>query len=329
VTSENAKSGRAQTRKPTSENREPSPAARRGRPPVTLPPRDATILRRYTEALRSAPLSTQTRRTYESKVRQYLAWLAMADLDGDPFKDKHGRDWAVRDYRTHLQTVLKRKPATVNSALAAIDDLYLRRGLGPARAARAELPTVAPRALEKRDSIRFLRAVERAPSPRDRALALTPFYAGTRLAETVALDLDDVRLSARKGLLRVVGKGEKIREIPIHPKLRDALTDWLEERKDWPGAKTPALYLNQRGGRLSVKGAHDVITTIAGDANLDEPITTHTLRHTFATRLVRGRVDLITVAELLGHARLETTRAYSRPTHEDRAAALSHLDIDK
>lgn len=63
---------------------------------------------------------------------------------------------------------------------------------------------------------------------------------------------------------------------------------------------------------------------IAADANLDEQITAHTLRHTFATRLVRGRVDLITVAELLGHARLETTRAYSRPTHEDRAEALSH-----
>lgn len=235
----------------------------------------------------------------------------------------------MRDYRTHLQTVLKRRPATVNNALAAIDDLYLRRGLGPASAARADLPTVAPRALEKRDAIRFLRAVERCRSPRDRALALTPFYAGTRIGETVALDVDDVRLSARKGVLRVVGKGEKIREIPLHPKLRDALRGWLDERDDWPGANTPALFLNQRGGRLSGKGAHDIVTSVAADANVDEPITAHTLRHTFATRLVRGHVDLITVAEMLGHARLETTRAYSRPTHEDRAEALSHLDIDR
>jgi site-specific recombinase XerD len=328
VASENTKAGRVQSRKPTSENRKRSPTARRGRPPVRLPARYATILRRYTETLASAPVSAQTRRTYESKVRQYLAWLATAELDGDPFKDKHGRDWAVRDYRTHLQTVLKRKPATVNSTLAAVDDLYLRRGLGPAKAARAELPTIAPRALEKRDAIRFLRAVERARSPRDRALALTPFYAGTRISETVALDLDDVRLSARKGILRVVGKGEKVREIPLHSKLRAALGDWLEERKDWPGANTPALYLNQRGGRLSVKGAHDVITSIAAEANLDGQVTAHTLRHTFATRLVRGRVDLVTVAEMLGHARLETTRAYSRPTHEDRAEALDHLDVD-
>jgi site-specific recombinase XerD len=124
----------------------------------------------------------------------------------------------------------------------------------------------------------------------------------------------------------VIGNGEKLRETPTHAKLRDALTDWLEERQDWPGANT---FLNQRGGRLSVKGAHNIITGIAENANPDEQITAHTVRHTFATRLVRGRVDLITVAELLGHARLETTRAYSRPTHQDRAEALSHLDVDQ
>ena len=68
-----------------------------------------------------------------------------------------------------------------------------------------------------------------------------------RIAETVALDVDDVRLSARKGILRIYGKGERVREVPIHPELRKALTDWLEERRDWPGATDgPALFLNQR-----------------------------------------------------------------------------------
>src|SRR5215218_2975029 len=92
----------------------------------------AAALEAYTSALASAPLAEQTRRTYASKVRQYLAWLAGAALDGDPLGSPEGRDWAVRDYRTHLQAVLKRRPATVNNALAAVDDLYIRRGLGPA-----------------------------------------------------------------------------------------------------------------------------------------------------------------------------------------------------
>ena len=54
--------------------------------------------------------------------------------------------------------------------------------------------------------------------------------------ETVALDVDDMRLSARKGVLRVLGKGERLREIPVHPQLRAALTNWLEERRNWAGA---------------------------------------------------------------------------------------------
>ena len=68
-----------------------------------------------------------------------------------------GRDWAVRAYRSHLQAVLKRRPATVNSALAAVDDFYIRRGLGPARALRVDLPDAAPRALEHRAQVRYLR----------------------------------------------------------------------------------------------------------------------------------------------------------------------------
>ncbi len=104
----------------------------------------------------------------------------------------------MRDYRTHLQAVLKRTPATVNNALAAVDDLYIRRGLGPADAKRLEILDQAPRALDQRAQIRYLRAVQASPSPRDRAQALVPFYADARISETVALDLEDLRLSARR-----------------------------------------------------------------------------------------------------------------------------------
>ncbi len=211
--------------------------------------------------------------------------------------------------------MLKRKPATVNNALAAVDDLYIRRGLGPANAKRMEIPKAAPRALDRRAQIRYLRAVQACSSPRDLALALVPFYAGARIAETVALDVDDVRLSARKGTLRIFGKGQHVREIPIHRQLRNALVDWLAERADWPRASdSPDLFLNQRGNRLGARGAHDVITRIAERARLDDHVTAHILRHSFATTLVRGGTDLVIAGELLGHARLETTRVYhARP----------------
>jgi site-specific recombinase XerD len=295
-----------------------------------LPASHTAVLENYTAALRSAPLSDQTRRTYASKVRQYLAWLAAAELDGDPLTTADARDWAVRDYRTHLNAVLKRSPATVNNALAAINDFYIRHGLGPATAARVEISDAAPRALDKRAQIRYLRAVQARPSPRDQALALVPFYAGARISEIVSLDVDDVARSARKGVLRILGKGERVRQVPIHPQLHTALTGWLSERADWPGAKeSPALFLNQRGQRLSVRGAHDIVTAIAAAAGLDDDTTVHVLRHTFATTLVRGGTDLVIVAELLGHARLETTRGYTRPSAEDRTRALDLLLDDQ
>jgi integrase len=108
---------------------------------------------------------------------------------------------------TTYQSTIRRSPATVNSALAAVDDFYIRRGLGAASAKRAEIPDAAPRALDHKAQLRYLRAVQARSSPRDRALALVPFYAGARIAETVALDVDDVRLSARKGILRIYRKG--------------------------------------------------------------------------------------------------------------------------
>jgi Phage integrase family len=118
--------------------------------------------------------------------------------------------------------------------------------------------------------------------------------------------VDDVRLSARKGVLRVLGKGQRLREVPIHPQLRVALAEWLQERRDWTGAaESSALFLNRRGSRLSARGAHEVITSIAAKAGLDDRVTAHVLRHSFATTLVRGGTDLVIAAELLGHARLE------------------------
>ena len=175
------------------------------------------MLDAYVVALAAAPLAAQTRRTYASKVRQYLAWLALAETDGDPLNTADGRDWAVRDYRTHLQAVLKRRPATVNSALAAIDDLYIRRQLGPASATRLELSAAAPRALSQKDQLRYLRAVQGSPSPRDQAIALAPFYAGARISEIVGLDVDDVRVSARKGILRIYGKNRTSPRDPDPP----------------------------------------------------------------------------------------------------------------
>jgi integrase/recombinase XerC len=239
----------------------------------------------------------------------------------------------VRDYRTYLLTVAKRKLSTVNAHLTAIDDFYRHLGLGPAVVKRQEVPKAAPRALDNKARTRWLRAAQRADA-RSKAMAHIGYYAGLRGGEAVALDLDDVQISARKGVLIVrYGKGGQYREVPLHPHLRTALEEWIAARASWPGAATsPALFLNRRGGRLSTRGAYDVLKAIAADANLefgrDGDLTPHALRHTTGTNLVRDGEDIVTVAEILGHS-IETARRYSLPTEADKQAAIERLAVDE
>ncbi|MGB8996244.1 MAG: tyrosine-type recombinase/integrase [Pseudonocardiaceae bacterium] len=313
-----------------SDNKQLSSPRRRGRAPAPLPVDYQVIHTGYVDLLAHTPLDTDTRRAYASRVRGYLVWLSGSGIDADRLDDLASRDGAVRDYRSHLQTVARRTPATINTTLAAIADFYTRTGRGTPHVRRLELPQQAPRALSTKTSTQWLRSVERWLNPRDRVLALLPFYAGLRLGEAVALNLTDVQLSARKGTIIVrSGKGNRYREIPTHATLRDNLAVWIDdERPHWPDAQTnPALLLNRRGGRLSPRAADQILGAIADDANLEE-FTPHVLRHTFGTRLVREGHDLVLVAELMGHARLDQTRRYSLPTHTDRQRAINSLLTD-
>jgi site-specific recombinase XerD len=295
-----------------------------------LTPENAALLAGYAKHLGHSPLRGHSPRTYLGAVRAYLGWLQQSGADGDPLRDAAAKDWAVRDYRSYLVTVAKRKIPTVNKHLAALANFYVWRGLGePQGVKRHQVPRHAPKALEPRAKLRYLRAVEACPRARDRAIALLPLYAGTRISEVCALDVADVRLSARKGELHIVGKGEKSRTVPAHPKLREALAAWLAERPSHRGAETAALFTSSRGTRLTTDAVADVIDTITTAAGLDDHVTCHTLRHTFGTELTRSGVDLVSVAELMGHASLETTRLYTRPSTADLQRAVDLLTVDE
>jgi len=295
-----------------------------------LTPENAALLAEYADHLAHSPLSGHSPRTYLGAVRAYLEWMQDADTDGDPLADAKAKDWAVRDYRSYLVTVAKRATATVNKHLAALQDFYVWGGLGQPRGVkRHQVPRHAPKALEPRAKTRYLRAVEAWPNTRDRAIALLPLYAGTRIAELAALDVADVRLSARKGEIRLVGKGEKSRTVPVHVKLREALAEWLAERPSRPGAGRPALFTSFRGTRMTTDAIADVITAITRSAGLDDHVTSTVLRHTFGTELTRGGIDLVTVAELMGHASLETTRLYTRPSADDMQRVVDLLSADQ
>jgi integrase/recombinase XerC len=272
-------------------------------------------------------LAVRSREAYAHQVRRYLAWLGdRSPVDGDPLAEGDARDWAVRDYKRHLKAVERWKPASVNLALAALDSFYTQLGLGRPIVRREELSKSAPRAITEEEQRRLLRMAERAKA-RDRAIVVVLLYTGLRLAELVALDVDDVRVSARKGLVIVrSGKGDAYREVPLNALVRQVLEEWIAERKTTAREDEPAVFVGRSGRRLSKRSVDDVVRSLGKDAGVS--LSAHILRHTFLTRMVRQGSDLVLVAELAGHRRLETTRRYSLPSDIDRLLAVENLQID-
>ncbi len=284
------------------------------------------ILERYEMWLNRQALSANTQRTYRTRVRAYIGYLNSAQLlHGDPFQDENARNYVVRDFKAHLKTVLHAKPSSVNLALAAVDHLYRFVGMNSPSVRREDLPQVAPASLPREGQISFLRAVERCRSKRDRAIALLLYHTGVRLSECASLNVDDILISARKGKIVVrSGKGDAYREVPLNAEARRAMQVWLVTRS--ATTADPALFLNRRDRRLSTRSIHEVVCGLGRDAGLE--ISAHTLRHTCLTNLVRNGNDLVLVAELAGHRRMETTRRYSLPSAADRRAAMEGLQIE-
>jgi integrase/recombinase XerC len=142
----------------------------------------------------------------------------------------------------------------VNLALASLDALYRCLGLGRPNVRREKPAQAAPRALDEDAQRRLLRAAEAAPV-RARALVMLMLFTALRISEAVALDIDDVRMTARKGVLVVMGKGELRREVPLNALVRQVLDEWLEHRKTLAADGERALWVSRTGTRLSARSA--------------------------------------------------------------------------
>jgi len=254
--------------------------------------------------------------------------------------DQHVRDWAVRDYKRFAKTTKRWGPASVNQALAAIDNFYRSLGAGCPEVAREELAQTAPRALDEAEQRTFLRFVAASPSARDRAIATVFFYTGLRLSELAALDMTDVAISARRSRVTIrTGKGDAYREVPVNSACRTAVEEWftartkqlaaLAEARAGDGAQTAepsAVWLSRSGTRMSSRAVDLAVRRLAREAGLE--LSAHVLRHTCVTNLIRSGADVVLVAEIAGHRRLDTTRRYSLPSQADKDAALEAVVVE-
>ncbi|MCE1228657.1 MAG: tyrosine-type recombinase/integrase [Firmicutes bacterium] len=157
------------------------------------------------------------------------------------------------------------------------------------------------------------------PSARLNCLMELLYASGLRVSELTGLDLQDVLKTERT--LRVLGKGNKERLVPYHEAAHIALEGYLERRRAFVAEKgfppNPALFLNQRGGRLTPTSVRTFLAATLDQAALRARISPHALRHSFATHLLNRGMDLRAIQELLGHSSLSTTQRYT------------HLDLEQ
>jgi integrase/recombinase XerD len=165
------------------------------------------------------------------------------------------------------------------------------------------------------------RLIEAAPDLRARALLELLYAAGLRISEALNLDAEDVSLEG--GFVRVIGKGDRERLVPIGEVAIDWLRRWEGEGRAVLGALGRAsverggpVFLGDRGRRLARQQAFAIVKWAARASGLSDRVSPHTLRHSFATHLLEGGADLRIVQELLGHASISTTQLYTHLTGE-------------
>lgn len=264
--------------------------------------------------------SPNTLAAYRRDLRAYARWLA--ERDQSPLVV--GEDDVVA-YVRHLRGGGK-AASSVARALVAVRALHrflvVEELTDVDPAAEVEVPRVPqglPKALTESEVERLLGAVvgEDPLARRDRAMLEVLYGTGLRISELVGLSLGDVDLD--EGFLRAFGKGARERVVPVGRLASEAMRAWFG-----PGGRpslvpehwarrgdAEAVFLNQRGGRLSRQGAWGVVRRYARRVGLEDRLSPHVLRHSCATHMLDHGADVRTVQELLGHASVSTTQVYT------------------
>ncbi len=295
-------------------------------------------------------------------AEEYLSWLevergrsprtlAAYRGDLDAYRDSvagHGIDTATSaDVAAHLAALRRtHTAASVARALSSIRGFHrflVEEGVR-ADDPTLDLPSVSvtdllPKALSEDETNLLLGSVVGAGPLllRDRALLEVLYGTGARVSEVVGLNLGDVAGAVEDTdlpLLRVLGKGDKERVVPLGSLARLALGEWLSgqgrtllEPKKWrQRSDAEAVFLNARGGRLTRVGAFGVVKKYADRVGLADKVSPHVLRHSCATHMLGHGADVRVVQELLGHASIATTQRYTKvsPEHLRRAYEGAH-----
>jgi integrase/recombinase XerD len=258
-------------------------------------------------------LSKNTLDSYSRDLRKFHAYLS--DHAIESFSEIS--DNTVLTYQLHLQN-LGRSTATVSRNLATLRTFFgylLDEGLITKNPTRK---LVSPKAERKMPKVLTLAEVDRLlgqpdteaeTGKRDRAMLELLYASGIRVTEMVSLNIDDVNIDI--GYIRCKNERSKDRIIPIGKMAKEAVSEYIDKaRLGLIKTHTDALFVNYYGKRLTRQGFWKIVKRYTQMAEIDKPITPHTLRHSFATHLIQNGADLKSVQEMLGHSDISTTQMY-------------------
>jgi len=242
------------------------------------------------------------------------------------------------DLREHFraQQQAGRSPSSINRAIAAARSFFNflidNRALDSSPAASLHSirlgPSLAPKHLTVEEMDRLLAEpeVDTPSGVRDLALLAFLYNTGLRVGELCALNRTDVQLPPDGwGQVQLVGKGRRLRWVPINAHARRLLEDYLAQRQD----DDPALFLNKNGARFSVRGVALLVNRYLRRIGITDRSGPHILRHSFATHSLRVRPNLRAVQELLGHSSVTTTQRYTHMEADDLRSQVADLPANR
>jgi integrase/recombinase XerD len=272
--------------------------------------------------------SSNTIAAYRNDLAQMEAYLiARRNGSATPFS------WAVIgqpqviDYMLHLKSndyaeaTVARKVAAVKSFFAYLQAEGKIKVNPTETLASPKVGKSLPKPLSVQEIDELLEQPARRNTPeakRDRAMLELMYATGLRVTELVSLDLEDIQVEGEKPFVRLLGKGNRERQIPLLEQPAQEVSDYIRfARSRLIGDRSEsALFVNRRGDRLTRQGFWLILKGYANEAGIAGRVTPHTLRHSFATHMLRGGMDIHKVQELLGHANISTTQVYTQVSRE-------------
>lgn len=274
--------------------------------------------------------SESTIKTYIEHVQAFVKWFE--ETNGIGFDQSVVTEIDIRDMRSYLQVTRHLKETTINLRLASLkcyfsfleSEKYIKHN--PARnikKIKMQSPA-APKSMDEQTYRSLRRHIYRSGNKAHIAMFEIFTRCGARNFELINIHIADIDITERKGTLKVIGKQNKVRHIPLHKDVRNAISNWMEIRKNIK-TEYDNLFISERKTPYTRSGIWKIFIKYCQQIGITD-VTVHSFRHYFCRTLLKNGVDISVIAQLAGHSSgFVTAQVYTIPRQEELEAAIKTL----